>query len=90
MVCTNLNFCYVGRVALLEDFSEKIPGDKLVAIIGKAGCGESTIAKLIVGLYQLQFGNMGFGNYNQQDLSQDCFQQQVVLLPQEAHFWSRS
>ena len=28
--------------------------------------------------------------YNQQDLALDCLRQQVVLVPQEAHFWSRS
>ncbi len=90
IVCTNLNFHHTGRVELLEDFSVKIAGGKVVAIIGKSGCGKSTIAKLIAGLYQLQSGNIRFGNYNQQDLSLDCLRQQVVLVPQEPHFWSRS
>ncbi|MFB2973011.1 peptidase domain-containing ABC transporter [Aerosakkonema sp. BLCC-F183] len=90
IVCTNLNFHHTGRVELLEEFSVKITGGKVVAIIGKSGCGKSTIAKLIAGLYQLQSGNIRFGNYNQQDLSLDCLRQQVVLVPQEAHFWSRS
>ncbi|MBD2183796.1 peptidase domain-containing ABC transporter [Aerosakkonema funiforme] len=90
IVCTNLNFHHTGRVELLEEFSVNIPGGKVVAIIGKSGCGKSTIAKLIAGLYQLQSGNIRFGNYNQQDLSLDCLRQQVVLVPQEAHFWSRS
>lgn len=30
------------------------------------------------------------GLYNLQDLSLDCLRQQVALVPQEAHFWSRS
>ncbi len=29
-------------------------------------------------------------SYNQQDLSLECLRQQVVLVPQEPHFWSRS
>ncbi len=75
---------------LIEDFSLTIPGGKVVAIIGKSGCGKSTLAKLIAGLYPLQSGNIRMGLYNQQDLSLDCLRQQVVLVPQEPHFWSRS
>jgi ABC-type bacteriocin/lantibiotic exporter with double-glycine peptidase domain len=41
-------------------------------------------------LYFLQSGNIRYGIYNQQDLSMECLRQQVVLVPQEAHFWSRS
>ncbi|MGV2829370.1 peptidase domain-containing ABC transporter [Myxosarcina sp. GI1(2024)] len=90
IVCTNLNFHHAGRVNLLRDFSLTIPGGTVTALIGKSGCGKSTLAKLIVGLYSLESGNIRFGNYNQQDLSLECLRQQVVLVPQESHFWSRS
>jgi ATP-binding cassette subfamily C protein len=90
IICTNVNFHYVGRVDLLEDFTLTIPGGKVTAIIGKSGCGKSTIAKLITGLYTLQSGNIRIGLYNLDDLSLDCLRQQVVLVPQDAHFWSRS
>ncbi|MBW4672377.1 MAG: peptidase domain-containing ABC transporter [Cyanomargarita calcarea GSE-NOS-MK-12-04C] len=90
IICTNLNFHHAGRIDLLEDFSVTIPGGKVTALIGKSGCGKSTLAKLIAELYILQSGNIRFGIYNQQDLSLDCLRQQVVLVPQEPHFWSRS
>ncbi|BAY77753.1 ABC transporter ATP-binding protein [Nostoc linckia NIES-25] len=90
IVCTNINFHYAGRLDLIDDFSLRIPGGKVVAIIGKSGCGKSTLAKLIAGLYPLQSGNIRIGLYNIQDLSLDCLRQQVVLVPQEPHFWSRS
>ncbi|WP_016953577.1 peptidase domain-containing ABC transporter [Anabaena sp. PCC 7108] len=90
IICTNINFHYAGRIDLLEDFSLTIPGGKVVAIIGKSGCGKSTLAKLISGLYKLQSGNIRIGLYNLQDLSLECLRQQVVLVPQDAHFWSRS
>ncbi|MGF1589903.1 MAG: peptidase domain-containing ABC transporter [Pleurocapsa sp.] len=88
--CNNLNFHHAGRVDLLKDFSLTIPSGKVVALIGQSGCGKSTLAKLIAGLYSVQSGNIRYGIYNQQDLSIECLRQQVVLLPQEAHFWSRS
>lgn len=90
IICTNLNFHYAGRIDLLEDFSLKIPGGQVVALIGKSGCGKSTLAKLIAGLYPIESGNIRIGLYNLQDLSLDCLRQQVVLVPQDAHFWSRS
>jgi ATP-binding cassette subfamily C protein len=90
IICTNLNFHHTGRVNLLTDFSLTIPGGKVTALIGKSGCGKSTLAKLIASLYSLQSGNIRIGIYNLQDLSLDCLRQQVILVPQEPHFWSRS
>jgi ATP-binding cassette subfamily C protein len=90
IICTNLNFHYPGRLDLLQDFSLKIPGGKVVALIGTSGCGKSSLAKLIAGLYTPNSGNIRIGIYNLQDLALDCLRQQVVLVPQEAHFWSRS
>ncbi|KYC35368.1 ABC transporter ATP-binding protein [Scytonema hofmannii PCC 7110] len=90
IVCTNVNFHYAGRIELLEDFSLTIPGGKVTALIGQSGCGKSTLAKLIAGLYPIQSGNIRIGIYNLNDLALDCLRQQVVLVPQDAHFWSRS
>ncbi len=90
IVCTKLNFHYAGRLELLEDFSLTIPGGKVVALIGTSGCGKSSLAKLIAGLYTPNSGNIRFGMYNMQDLALDCLRQQVALVPQDAHFWSRS
>jgi ATP-binding cassette subfamily C protein len=90
IICRNLTFHYPGRVDLLDDFSLTIPGGKNIALIGKSGCGKSTLSKLISGLYKLQSGNIQIGLYNLQDLSLECLRQQVVLVPQDAHFWNRS
>lgn len=90
IICSNLNFHHTGRVEILEDFSLTIPGGKVTALIGKSGCGKSTLAKLIANLYSLQSGNIRIGIYNLSDLSLDCLRQQVILVPQEPHFWSRS
>lgn len=87
---SGLNFCHTGRVTLLENFSATFSGGQVIALIGKSGCGKSTLAKLMAGLYQPLSGNIRIGIYNLQDISLDCLRQQVVLVPQDAHFWSRS
>lgn len=88
--CQQVSFHHTGRVDLLQEFSLTLPGGQTIALIGKSGCGKSTLAKLIAGLYQPISGNIRFGAYNQGDIALDCLRQQVVLVPQEAHFWSRS
>jgi ATP-binding cassette, subfamily C, bacterial len=90
IVCTNLTFHYPGRVELLEDFTLTFPGGKVIALVGRSGCGKSTLSKLIAGLYPLQSGNIRLGLYNLQDLSLNSLRHQVILVPQEPHFWSRS
>lgn len=88
--CDQLTFHYPGRVDLLDDFSLTLPGGNVIAVIGKSGCGKSTLAKLIAGLYTLQSGNIRIGGFNLTDLSLESLRRQVVLVPQDAHFWSRS
>jgi ATP-binding cassette, subfamily C, bacterial len=90
IMCSHVNFHYPGRLELLEDFNLKIPGGQVTALIGQSGCGKSTLVKLIAGLYPLESGNIRIGHFNLQDLSLDCLRQQVSLVPQEPHFWSRS
>lgn len=90
IICNNLNFHHTGRINLLTDFSLTIPGGQVTALIGKSGCGKSSLAKLISSLYPLQSGNIRIGHYNIQDLPLDCLRQQIILVPQDAHFWSRS
>ncbi|MCP6757875.1 MAG: peptidase domain-containing ABC transporter [Fischerella sp. CENA71] len=90
LICSNVSFHYPGQIELLNNFDLTIPGGKVIAIIGKSGCGKSTLAKIMAGLYPLKSGNIRLGIYNLEDLSLDCLRQQVVLVPQDAQFWSRS
>ncbi|MBH8575186.1 peptidase domain-containing ABC transporter [Nostocaceae cyanobacterium CENA369] len=88
--CKSLNFHHAGRLELMEDFSLTLPGGCAIALIGKSGCGKSTLAKLIAGLYQPNSGNIRIDCFNLQDLSLESLRQQIVYVPQDAHFWSRS
>ena len=90
LACNNLSFDYPGRTDLLENFSIQIPGGQVTALMGQSGCGKSTVAKLLAGLYPIKTGNIRIGLYNQQDLSLESLRRQVVLVPQDAHFWNRT
>ena len=88
--CENLQFHHAGRLDLLKDFTVNIRGGVVTAIIGQSGCGKSTLVKLIAGLYEQQGGAIKVGIYNLQNLSIECVRKQIILVPQDAHFWSRS
>ncbi len=90
IVCEQLAFHYPGRVDLLDQFSLNIPGGKVTAIMGPSGCGKSTLAKIIAALYPVDAGTVTIEPFNLKDLALDCIRQQIVLVPQDAFFWSRS
>ncbi|MEM9484210.1 MAG: peptidase domain-containing ABC transporter [Cyanobacteria bacterium P01_F01_bin.116] len=85
-----VNFHYPGRFNLLETFSLTIPGGKFSALVGASGSGKSTIAKILAGLHPYQSGEILVGPHNLRDLSTECVRQQIVLVSQTTHFWSRS
>lgn len=87
---TDVTFHYPGRTDLLHNFSLTLEGGRAIALIGRSGCGKSTLAKVIASLYPIRSGTIQVGAFNLHDLSMDCVRQQVVLIPQDAHFWSRS
>ncbi|WP_414565622.1 MULTISPECIES: peptidase domain-containing ABC transporter [unclassified Anabaena] len=86
----NLTFYYPGRLKLLENLSVTIPGGQAIALMGKSGCGKSTIAKLLTRLYYLNSGEIFIGNHALSELPLDCLRQQVVLVPQDSFFLHRS
>jgi ATP-binding cassette subfamily C protein len=90
LICKEINFHYTGRTRLLEDFSLTIPGGKVTAIIGRSGCGKSTLAKIFAGIYPIQSGQIFVCSQNLLDLPLDCLRRQVVLVPQETFFFTRS
>lgn len=88
--CENITWHYPGRRALLDQFNLEIPGGITTALIGESGCGKSSISKLIAGFYQPEHGTIHYGSFSSRDLSLECLRRQVVLVPQDSHFFNRS
>lgn len=83
-------FRYPGRADLFTDLNLSLRGGQTIALVGPSGCGKSTLAKLMVGLYPVAAGNIRIHRYNLGDLDLAGVRQQVMLVPQDAHFWGRS
>ena len=54
----NISFGYEDREYLLENISLHITPGERVAIVGKSGCGKTTLAQMLVGFYQPQAGKI--------------------------------
>ena len=80
----NLTFGY-SRLAepLIKDFSlDAEPGEK-IAIVGASGCGKSTIAKLISGLYQPWEGEILLGGQKISKIDKDVLTGSLAVVDQK-------
>ena len=79
----NVTFGYsLSADPLIRDFSMALHPGKSVAIVGASGCGKSTIAKLLTGLYQPWSGEILFDGRNSRDISRDEFVNSVACIDQ--------
>ncbi len=80
----NINFKYDKNNNLFKNFNLKIPAKKTVAIIGKSGCGKSSLLKLLYRLYNLDFGNVLIDGQDISDVTQESLRNEMSIVPQEA------
>ena len=61
IICTQVGFQYKKNQPVLENINCRIESGKLTAIIGRNGCGKSTLVKLIAALLPLTAGSITIG-----------------------------
>ena len=49
----NVSFRYADGPPVLEDFSLKIPAGQSIALVGRTGCGKSTVGRLLARFYDV-------------------------------------
>lgn len=85
----NVSFTYPHTgIQALKGFSLKINAGEKVAIIGKTGSGKSTIAHLLLRMYDVESGEVLMDNMPIQELDLNSLRKQISYVPQDNFLFS--
>ena len=88
---SNVNFVYPHTgIHAIKDFNLRINRGEKVAIIGKTGCGKSTIAQLMLRMYNVQSGSITYDEQNINTLKTFSIRSQISYVPQDVFLFSDS
>jgi len=80
----NVSFSYRDKSPVLKDVSFKVGAGEKVALVGRSGCGKTTITNLLIRLYDPDEGRILVDGRNIQHLRMRSYRKQIGLVMQEA------
>lgn len=87
----SVTFCYPGSdTPVLRDFSLDIKAGERVAIIGRIGCGKSTIARLMPRLFTAEEGAMYLDGQDIRQFAPDFLRSQISYMSQDLDLFDDS
>lgn len=79
----NVAFRYGSRPLLFKGLNFSIPRSATTGIVGKSGCGKSSIASLLMGIYPARKGKILVNNCDINQLNKNHLRQVLTLVPQQ-------
>lgn len=87
----NVDFIYPHTgIHAINDFSLEIKKGQKIAIVGRTGSGKSTIAQLLLRMYDTQKGTLSYDGIPVQQFKLDAFRSQLSYVPQDVFLFSDS
>lgn len=88
IVIKDVSFRYGTRKLVLDHFSMEIKKGEKIAIVGESGAGKTTIAKLLLNLYQYESGTITIADYAIPDINIESLRDKIAYIPQETFLFS--
>ena len=86
----DIYFSYMPNKYILNGVNLKINHGENVALVGQIGSGKSTIAKLLVRLFDFDKGDILFNNTKIKDLSIENLRKHIRYIPQHPKLFNRT
>lgn len=84
LVVSHVSYRYnPGDPLAIDDVSFEVAPGQIVAIVGKSGCGKSSLLKLISDLYTPESGEILFGGKRRDEVPDVIFRSSVATVDQE-------
>lgn len=84
----NASFSYVPDRPLITDCNFTVKPGQRVAIVGKTGCGKTTLINLLMRFYDVQSGEIRMGGMNIRNMTREALRDHVGMVLQET--WLKS
>jgi len=76
--------------SILKDITLEIPAGKTVALVGRSGCGKTTLTKLLAGLIEPTEGAIHYDHTDIKTLNYRDLRQHIGLVLQENHIFDET
>jgi ATP-binding cassette subfamily B protein len=87
----NIDFIYPHTgIHAIKDFSLEIKKGEKIAIVGKTGSGKSTIAQLMLRMYDAQSGSLEYDGNNIKQIRTNAIRSQISYVPQDVFLFSET
>lgn len=83
----NVNFSYVKNRKVIDDVSFQIDPGCVIGIVGHTGAGKSTLANLLIRLYDVEEGEILIDGINIKDIAFDDLRRNVSIVSQETYLF---
>ncbi len=84
---SDVSFSYEKNRKIIKDVSFKINAGQTVGIVGHTGAGKSTIANLLIRLYDTDSGSITIDGYNVRELTFDTLRRNIAIVSQETYLF---
>jgi ATP-binding cassette subfamily B protein len=86
----HVRFEYHDSHAVLDDFNLSVQSHEKVALVGSSGAGKTTLAKLLLRLYDVTKGTIRIDGQDIANVTQESLRKAIAFVPQEPMLFHRS